>query len=372
MSRDSMFIAGPDTVPPNQAEIDPKQFLPLMEAVNNGVWLVDANLRLVAQNQVASQMVGWSSVEVVGRPLRKLTPSGADLLYELPDLLSQVMEKRRSISFGEGVLLATKENRQILIGGKISPIVHEDRTLGAVCAFWKIAPVEENKYLRFEFADMASHLLRTPLSFIQTSIELMMSSRLGVDEQKVMLHRMRKQSQRLKNFANELLKALRLETEGMKVCLEVVALMPLIERMLNLIQYEHPHHVFNLAPNGSLPMVKVDTTKTELIFLNLLLSAVRRSAAGGHITIQAERHDSEVVVSIIDNGESIPIKLLDRAFWQFYPVDDLNGKMPSTYQLGLYTTKHFVEMQNGRIWAESQADQGSKFSFSMPVWEEGQ
>jgi signal transduction histidine kinase len=119
-------------------------------------------------------------------------------------------------------------------------------------------------------------------------------------------------------------------------------------------------------------MVKVDTTKTELILLNLLLSAVRRSAAGGHITIQAEQHDSEIVVSVIDNGESIPIKLLDRAFWQFYPVDDLNGKMPSTYQLGLYTTKHFVEMQNGRIWAESQADQGSKFSFSMPVWEEGQ
>jgi PAS domain-containing protein len=140
-----MFIAGPDTVPPNQAEIDPKQFLPLMVAVNNGVWLVDVNLRLVAQNEVASQMLGWSSAEAVGRPLRELTPSGADLLYELPDLLSQVMEKRRSISFGKGVLLATKENQQILIGGKISPIVHEDRTLGAVCAFWKIAPACRGK-----------------------------------------------------------------------------------------------------------------------------------------------------------------------------------------------------------------------------------
>jgi signal transduction histidine kinase len=43
--------------------------------------------------------------------------------------------------------------------------------------------------------------------------------------------------------------------------------------------------------------------------------------------------------------------------------------MPSTYQLGLYTTKHFVELQNGRIWAESESDRGSKFSFSMPVWE---
>ena len=372
MSSDSMFIAGPGTIPPYQAEIDRNHFLLLMEAVNNGVWLVDTNLCLVAQNKVASKMVGWPSVEAVGRPVRELTPSGDGLLCELPDLLRQVIEKQHPISFGEGILLTTKENRQILVGGKMSPILHEDRTLGAVCAFWKIPPEEKDKYLRFEFADMASHLLRTPLSFIQTSIDLMMSSKLGVDEQKAMLSRMRKQSQRLKNFANELLKALRLETEGMKVCLEAVALMPLIERMLNLIRYEHPHHDFKLVPLDSLPMVMADTTKTELILLNLLLSAVRRCSDGGDITVQATQHGAEVIVSVIDNGESIPIKLLDRAFWPFYPVDDLDGKMPSTYQLGLYTTKQFVELQSGRIWAESQVDQGSKFSFSIPVWEEGQ
>ena len=116
----------------------------------------------------------------------------------------------------------------------------------------------------------------------------------------------------------------------------------------------------------------IDPTKTELILLNLLLSAVRRCPDGGHITVKLEHHDAEVIVSVIDNGRPIPAKLLEKAFWQFYPIDDDNGKMPSTYQLGLYTTKQFVELQNGRIWAESQAGQGSKFSFSMPVLETSQ
>jgi signal transduction histidine kinase len=108
------------------------------------------------------------------------------------------------------------------------------------------------------------------------------------------------------------------------------------------------------------------------VLFNLLLSAVRRCPNGGNIIVHSERQDSEVIVSISDNGEEIPDKLLSKIFWQFYPIDDDNGKMPSSYQLGLYTTKQFVELQNGRIWAESQSDRGSKFSFSIPIWEQGQ
>jgi len=123
---------------------------------------------------------------------------------------------------------------------------------------------------------------------------------------------------------------------------------------------------------GSLPTVMADITKTELILLNLLLSAVRRCPDGGHISIRGEAQESEVIISIVDDGEFIPPKMLERAFWQFYPVDDDTNKVPSTYQLGLYTTKQLVELQNGRIWAESRPNHGSKFSFSMPVWEKNQ
>jgi signal transduction histidine kinase len=186
-----------------------------------------------------------------------------------------------------------------------------------------------------------------------------------------MLKKMRSQNQRLKNVINELLRMLRVETEGIRASAEPVEILPLVERVLNLVRYEQPHHVFSLDTNNRLSMVIADATKTELILLNLLLSAVRRCPDGGHIAVQLEQRTSKVSVSITDDGKSIPVKLLDRAFWQFYPVDDEGGKMPSTYQLGLYTTKQFVELQNGRIWAESQSGKGSKFSFSMPVWEKG-
>ena len=106
--------------------------------------------------------------------------------------------------------------------------------------------------------------------------------------------------------------------------------------------------------------------------MNLLLSAARRCGQGGQITIKPEGRKAEVMISITDNGTPIPGELLEKVFWQFYPVDDGQDKMPSTYQLGLYATKRLVELQNGRIWAESWPTAGSQFSFSLPIWEKPQ
>lgn len=369
MSIENVIVAEPDaSFSLNQVKFDQEKVLSFLDAVSDAIWLVDSRLHITAQNQVANKIVGWSQADVIGCSVSEFVPS--QVSGGLLTLFSHALEQRRVVSLKD-ILLVTKTGQQILVSGKISPFVENGQVIGAICAFQKITPEHKNLYLRFEFADMASHLLRTPLSFIQTSTDLLLSANLEVDQQRVMLARILKQSQRLKVFVNELLKILRTETEGVQANIEPVALVPLIERILNLIRYEQPHHIFNYTPYGSLPMVAADPTKTELVLFNLLLSAVRRCPNGGNIIVHSERQDSEIIVSISDNGEEISDKLLSKIFWQFYPIDDDNGKMPSSYQLGLYTTKQFVELQNGRIWAESQFDRGSKFSFSIPIWEQG-
>jgi signal transduction histidine kinase len=282
------------------------------------------------------------------------------------------MEEQQPVSFDKSVFLTTKENLSVFAEGKIVPITRDGQAVGALCAFHKIPAEKSNKYIRLEFANMASHLLRTPLSFIQTSIDLLMNSDLDAEERRITLDRIWEGSQRLTEFTDELLEMLRLETEEVHVYIEPVALLPLVERVLDLVRYEKPCHHFNLIGFDKLPMVAADLIKTELVLFNLLTSAVNRCPEGGHITIEPEIGTSEVNISIIDDGESVPAKLLDRVFGQFYPIDDENGKMPSTYQLGLYTAKRLVELQNGRIWVKNQPEQGSQFGFSLPIWEREQ
>jgi len=183
-----------------------------------------------------------------------------------------------------------------------------------------------------------------------------------------MLARMREQSQRIRVFIRDLLEMSRLETGSVHVYTEPVALPPLVERVLDLIRPEEPRYVFSFTAPSTFPIVAADPGKTELILLSLLRNAMSRCPDGGCITLGLEVRKSEAIVSIADDGETIPLKQLDRIFSQFYPVDDDDDKMPSTYQLGLYTTKRLIELQDGSVWAESQPDKGTRFGFSLPIW----
>lgn len=363
-------------IEPNITSLRPKPNLDqddlsrLIEVVNNAMWIVDSELKLVAQNNMAGEMLGWSDVEVIGASLYRLTPTSEVASHPLCQMIARVIVERQIVAFDEAVWLPRKKGRPILVEGRVAPILQGGEAAGAICAFWEVSPEKGQTYLHFEFANMASHLLRTPLSFIQASTEFLLNADLKAEEQRAILSKMRLQSQRLTDFTNELLKLLRLEIEQINAFIEAVALLPLIERVLSLIQLEKPRHMFSFLKDSSFPVVAADAIKVELILLNLLLNAVKRCPAGGHIIVEFEMNQAEVIISVKDDGESIPAEQLARVFWQFYPVDGGNNKMPSTYNLGLYNTKRLVELQNGRIWAESWPGQGSQFSFSLPIWEQ--
>jgi signal transduction histidine kinase/ActR/RegA family two-component response regulator len=378
---DQVAIALEGTVLQERAQTERERLSLLMEAVDNAVWLVDADLRLLAQNEVASDMLGWPLSETMSRSVYELVPSGDTspegaygAANNLCQVLSQAMEERRRISFpqgelaDDGMLLATRDGRPVLVRGQVLPVVREGRAVGAVCAFRQVRPEKADERIRFEFANMASHLLRSPLSFIQASIDLMLSSEFEVEEQRAMLNKMREQSQRIAEFVKDLLEISRMETGKVRVYAEPVVLVPLIERVLDLIRTEETRYVLSFNAPDTFPIVVADTSKTELILLSFLRSAMNRYPNGGHITLELQARTSEAIISITDDGEVIPLKQLDRIFSQFYPVDDDGDKMPSTYRLGLYTTRRLVELQNGRVWAESQPGKGTRLSFSLPVW----
>jgi PAS domain S-box-containing protein len=338
----------------------------MMEAVNNGVWLVDAALHLMAQNEAASEILGWSEAEVVGRSVCEFEPPDDDASQGLCRLLSQAIEKQQRLFYDEGTLLAKKSGPPVLVKVRIVPVARGEKVIGAICAFYLSKRSDE--HIRFEFANMASHLLRTPLTSIQTSVDVLLSSELNAEEQRTLLDRLREQSQRMHEFVKELLEMSRLEAGIVRVYAEPVVLSPLLDRVLGLIRYEEPRHEFSLSIGSALPIVAADLSKTELVLVNLLRNAVSHCPDGGHVTIGVETKTDEVIISVGDNGLAIPVAQLDQIFSQFYPIDSANGAMISTYHLGLYSTKRLIELQNGRVWVESQQGKGSRFSFSLPVW----
>jgi len=364
-------IALEETLVQERADTDRERLLSLMSVVDNAVWLVDTDLTVIAQNEMATEIFGWSSSDTIGQCICDYLSLDNHSDPELCQLINRVLEDRHPVSF-DSILLATKDKQSVLARGKVTPIVRENRVAGALCTFHQITIEKSDEYVRLEFANMASHLLRTPLSFIQISIDLLMNSDLTPEERQTTLDRMWEQSRNVTAFTDELLDMLRLEAGDAQVYIEPVSLLPLLERVVKLIQYQKPEHQFDLVVPDTLPTVAADLAKTELILFNLLTNAIDRCPhSGGHVIIESEVGNLEINIIITDDGEPIPDKLLDKVFGQFYPIDD-NGKMPSTYQLGLYSTKRLIELQKGQIWAKSKPNQGSRIGFSLPIWEKVQ
>jgi signal transduction histidine kinase len=85
--------------------------------------------------------------------------------------------------------------------------------------------------------------------------------------------------------------------------------------------------------------------------------------------LSAETRGDDVIVTVADTGIGIPQADQPRIFERFYRVDVARSREAGGTGLGLSISKHLVEAQGGRIWVESEVGVGSKFHFSIPIFD---
>jgi signal transduction histidine kinase len=116
-------------------------------------------------------------------------------------------------------------------------------------------------------------------------------------------------------------------------------------------------------------VVLVDRSMMEVVLGNLFDNAVKFAPQGGTIGIAVERQGTEVWFRIQDNGIGIPENQLERIFKRFYQVESPLRRSHEGMGLGLSIAKELVELNGGRIWAESIEGIGSEFFVALPLAE---
>jgi NtrC-family two-component system sensor histidine kinase KinB len=111
--------------------------------------------------------------------------------------------------------------------------------------------------------------------------------------------------------------------------------------------------------------VTADPHKIVWVLVNLLANAVRYTKAGGHIKLAGELVGKQVYLSVIDDGQGIPLDVQPRIFDKFVHSKPSDGNGGSG--LGLAISKEIVKAHRGTIWVDSIAGQGSTFTFTLPV-----
>jgi two-component system phosphate regulon sensor histidine kinase PhoR len=106
--------------------------------------------------------------------------------------------------------------------------------------------------------------------------------------------------------------------------------------------------------------------------INLLDNAIKYTPSGGRVWI--EGHPSpdgrRALISVCDTGPGIPSQHLERLFERFYRVDKARSRAVGGTGLGLSIVRHIVERHGGKVWAESTLGRGSKFTISLPRYED--
>ncbi len=223
--------------------------------------------------------------------------------------------------------------------------------------------------LKSEFVSMVSHELRAPLTNINGSLELLLEGDGACIDpsHREMLQIVSEQSQRLTRLVQGILNVSRIEAGQLVLQPQVFNIISLIEKVVGVWESRGVSNHFERPHTVNLPSVWADRDRTEEILFNLIDNAIKYSIEGATISVNADANDSNVVISVSDQGIGIPEEELSKIFDKFHRVDRRDASENYGHGLGLYICRRLVEAQGGDIWVDSVLGEGSTFYFSLPL-----
>lgn len=377
----------------------------ILQSIAEGVYTVDPDLRILTFNPAAERITGWRADEVRGKRCSEVfgdaTQNPGNKAGNQEMLIRQALKEGKPVASGQDTPpILTRDGHEVYISSSASPLRNRENTVvGSVVAFRDVSSERELDRLQSDFVSMVSHELRSPLASLNAAIELMLepdqlSSGMpdethksansdavqvasssdsgrpdsGQPEAQKAVQIARTNVRRLTRLIENILSVSQIEANQIRVQIEPTLLLPVVRRSIQTVQAQTSHHQILLRAPESMPCVLVDRSKLDIVLHNLLTNAVNYSPNGGRILVRITRAmRNELVINVIDEGIGISQEHMDKLFNRFYRVDSSDRRDVYGHGLGLYISKHLIELMGGRIWARSKEGHGSCFSFTLPI-----
>jgi signal transduction histidine kinase/HAMP domain-containing protein len=243
----------------------------------------------------------------------------------------------------------------------------EGQLLGSVTVLEDITHLRVLDRLKTEFIGVASHELRTPVTSMLLSTDLLLEGAVGelTPDQQEIVRAQKQDLDRLNKLMRDLLDVTRLEAGSSPPRFELVSPTDIVRSPVSGLQSQAKKKGVSLVdetPEG-LPHVRADRGQIGRVLTNLIANAIRHTPPGGTVTVDASASQDEVTLRVGDTGEGIPKDYLDHIFERFVQVPGATGGGAG---LGLSIAHHIVEAHGGRMAVESEVGRGSTFSFTLP------
>jgi len=229
--------------------------------------------------------------------------------------------------------------------------------------------LERNERLRRNLVADTAHELRTPLAILRGNLESMQEGVITASPEAIIS--MHDEVLRITRLVNDLQEISLVDAGELRLNRRNVRVEEMVEKVAMLFSGDAKYKNINFSVNipEGLPAVNVDPDRIVQVLLNILGNALRFTKPGGMITLSAGLESENVVFSIKDTGTGIAADELGNVFERFYRSDQSRSRSGGGAGLGLAIAKSLVEAHGGRIWVESKINEGSNFSFSVPIYQ---
>ena len=356
-----------DVTERKQAE---ERFKKILEATPDAIVMVDQTGKITFVNQQTKVLFGYEQDELLGQLVEVLIPEPYRSKH--PEHRTHYFQSPRNRPMGSGMELygLHKNGKQFPIEISLSPLETKEGII-ALAAIRDITERKQIDKMKNEFISIVSHELKTPLTAIQGSLDLLMDGNIDqfTYETGELIMVAKKNSERLLRLINDILDVEKIELGKMEFHLDSIQLDTLIQEAIKANQPYAEKFKVNIYYIQSLPdiIVKVDHDRMIQVLTNLLSNAIQFSPKQGKVTIKMVKANNRVKVEIHDQGPGVPEEFQSRIFQKFAQADSSITRKQGGTGLGLSISKAIIEKLNGNISFETTPSVGATFYFDLPI-----
>ena len=343
-------------------EQETKRLSSILSYMTDGVLATNRRGQIIMINDMATKQLGVKESEARKMNILKLLDIEDE--YDLRDLITKVPELTIDSQDENGEFLSLRVRFALIRreSGFIS---------GLVAVLHDTTEQEKEERERRLFVSNVSHELRTPLTSVKSYLEALdegaLSEPVAPDFIKVSLD----ETNRMMRMVSDLLSLSRIDNATSHLDIELTNFTAFITFILNRFDKirsqndDKKYEIIRDYPINSI-WVEIDTDKMTQVIDNIINNAIKYSPDGGKITVSMKTTDTQMSLSISDEGLGIPKKDLPKIFDRFYRVDKARSRAQGGSGLGLAIAKEIIKQHNGFIWAKSEYGKGSTFTIVLP------
>ena len=352
-----------------------KQYIEtIIDSIDEPIICMDQQLTLYFINNEALDILNLKRADVLGKSAQEIAMRN-DLLRRLLVGMSEHKAQEGTEEKRSEPIKIYADNKESYFQVKYLPVMMTDtkgdmKESGTVILLKNITEFHKLDVAKTTFISTISHELKTPISAILMSQQLLADNRVGTlnSEQKELSDSIRENGERLLSITGELLNMTQVESGALQLKPHITKPIELIEYAIkaNQVQADKFHINIEVAyPKDKIPKLYVDSEKIAWVLTNLLSNAIRYSPENGRVIIGAQQLDEHhIQLFVQDFGRGIDPRYHESIFERYFRVP---GTKIQGSGLGLSISRDFVEAHSGTLTVASELGKGSRFVVTLPV-----